>query len=124
MQITCCLRLASLKKVPLLESTDEKVLKAICEYLTPVTYGEDVYIIRKGEPLRKMFFITRGTALTYTTIKRTGWCGDRGKRFASFGTSGFADKAEETSLKGSPRSSESFSFGMFAGLKSDEHWVA
>ncbi|KAL6274499.1 hypothetical protein ACE6H2_025191 [Prunus campanulata] len=63
------LGLASLKKVPLLESTDEKVLKAICQYLKPVTYGEDVYIIREGEPLRKMFFITRGTALTYTTIK-------------------------------------------------------
>ncbi|XP_021807151.1 cyclic nucleotide-gated ion channel 1-like [Prunus avium] len=65
----CRLSLASLKKVPLLESTDDKVLKAICEYLKPVTYGEDVYIIREGEPLRKMFFITRGTALTYTTTK-------------------------------------------------------
>ncbi|KAL6290205.1 hypothetical protein ACE6H2_007715 [Prunus campanulata] len=63
------LGLASLKKVPLLESIDEKVLKAICQYLKPVIYGEDVYIIREGEPLRKMFFITRGTALTYTTIK-------------------------------------------------------
>ncbi|CAL8171965.1 unnamed protein product [Prunus armeniaca] len=62
-------RLASLKKVPLLESADEKVLKAICEYLKPVTYGEDVCIIREGEPLQKMFFITRGTSLTYTTIK-------------------------------------------------------
>ncbi|KAI5320204.1 hypothetical protein L3X38_039912 [Prunus dulcis] len=69
MRNICRLGLASLKKVPLLESTDEKVLKAICEYLKPVTYGEDVYIIREGEPLRKMFFITRGTALTYTTIK-------------------------------------------------------
>ncbi|KAL6269487.1 hypothetical protein ACE6H2_026398 [Prunus campanulata] len=63
------LGLASLKKVPLLESTDEKVLKAICKNLKPVTYGEDVYIIREGEPLRKMLFITRGTALTYTTTK-------------------------------------------------------
>ncbi|XP_020424623.1 cyclic nucleotide-gated ion channel 1-like [Prunus persica] len=69
MRNMCRLGLASLKKVPLLESTDEKVLKAICEYLKPVTYGEDVYIIREGEPLRKMFFITRGTALTYTPIK-------------------------------------------------------
>ncbi|CAB4288262.1 unnamed protein product [Prunus armeniaca] len=69
MRNNCSLGLASLKKMPLLESTDEKVLKAICEYLKPVTYGEDVYIIREGEPLRKMFFITRGTALTYTTIK-------------------------------------------------------
>ncbi|VVA10364.1 PREDICTED: cyclic [Prunus dulcis] len=45
MRNICRLGLASLKKVPLLESTDEKVLKAICEYLKPVTYGVDVYII-------------------------------------------------------------------------------
>ncbi|BBH08276.1 cyclic nucleotide gated channel 1 [Prunus dulcis] len=35
MRNICRLGLASLKKVPLLESTDEKVLKAICEYLKP-----------------------------------------------------------------------------------------
>ncbi|XP_021807148.1 cyclic nucleotide-gated ion channel 1-like [Prunus avium] len=67
MRKMCCL--ASLKKVSLLESTDDKVLQAICQYLKPVTYGEDVYIIREGEPLRKMLFITGGTALTYTPIK-------------------------------------------------------
>ncbi|CAL8171983.1 unnamed protein product [Prunus armeniaca] len=55
--------------VPLLENTDEKALKAICNHLKPVTYGQDVYIIREGEPLRKMLFITRGTALTYKTFK-------------------------------------------------------
>lgn len=53
----------------MLKSIDEKMLQAICEHLKLVTYGEDIYIIREGEPLRKMFFITQGTALTYTTIK-------------------------------------------------------
>ncbi|BBH08280.1 cyclic nucleotide gated channel 1 [Prunus dulcis] len=66
--------LASLKKVPLLERTDEKVLKAICQYLKPVTYSKDVYIIRDGEPLRKMLFITKGTALTYTIKGGTNVC--------------------------------------------------
>ncbi|KAM1173820.1 hypothetical protein FF1_026456 [Malus domestica] len=63
------LRMASLKKVPILGSIDEKVLKAISEHLKPVTYTEDEYIIREGEPLRKMLFIRQGSALTYTTSK-------------------------------------------------------
>ncbi|CAL2274718.1 unnamed protein product [Prunus armeniaca] len=66
--------LASLKKVPLLEHTDEKVLNAICQYLKPVMYSKDVYIIREGEPLRKMLFITKGTALTYTIKGGTNVC--------------------------------------------------
>ncbi|KAB2619716.1 cyclic nucleotide-gated ion channel 1-like [Pyrus ussuriensis x Pyrus communis] len=59
----------SLKKVPILGSIDGNVLKAISEHLKTVIYTEDVYIIREGEPLRKMLFIRRGTALTYTTSK-------------------------------------------------------
>ncbi|KAM2407545.1 hypothetical protein ACFX1X_026710 [Malus domestica] len=62
-------RMNSLKKVPFLGSIDEQVLKAISEHLKPVTYAEDAYIIREGEPLRKMLFIRRGTVLTYTTSK-------------------------------------------------------
>ncbi|RXI06065.1 hypothetical protein DVH24_018107 [Malus domestica] len=48
---------------------NKKGLKAISEHLKPVIYNEDVYIIREGEPLRKMLFIWRGTTLTYTTSK-------------------------------------------------------
>ncbi|ONH97792.1 hypothetical protein PRUPE_7G210800 [Prunus persica] len=55
MRNMCCLGLASLKKVPLLENTDEKGLKAISEYLKPWTYDEDVYIIREGEPFERCF---------------------------------------------------------------------
>ncbi|KAM1775304.1 hypothetical protein COP1_044533 [Malus domestica] len=63
------LRMDSLNKVPILGSIDEKVLKAISEHLKPVIYAEDKYIIREGEPLRKILFIRQGTALTYTTSK-------------------------------------------------------
>lgn len=63
------LRMDSLKKVAILGSIDEKVLKAISEHLKPVIYAEDEYIIREGEPLRKILFIRQGTALTYTTSK-------------------------------------------------------
>ncbi|CAN6563812.1 unnamed protein product [Malus baccata var. baccata] len=56
-------------QVPIIGSIDEKGLKAISERLKPVIYNADVYIIREGEPLRKMLFIWRGTTLTYTTTK-------------------------------------------------------
>ncbi|KAM1775308.1 hypothetical protein ACFX12_044568 [Malus domestica] len=55
-----------LKKVPILGSSDKKGLKAISEHLKPEIYDRDVYIIREGEPMRKMLFIRQGTALTYT----------------------------------------------------------
>ncbi|KAM2723258.1 hypothetical protein EV1_026252 [Malus domestica] len=56
-------------QVPIIGSIDEKGLKAISERLKPVIYNADVYIIREGEPLRKMLFIWRGATLTYTTTK-------------------------------------------------------
>lgn len=49
-------------QVPMFINMDARVLKAICEHLKLVIYNEDTYIIREGEPLEKMFFITRGTA--------------------------------------------------------------
>ncbi|KAM1812988.1 hypothetical protein ACFX11_026861 [Malus domestica] len=59
----------SLKKVPILGRIRETGLKAISEHLKPNIYTRDEYIIRKGEPLRKMLFIWQGTALSYTTTK-------------------------------------------------------
>ncbi|PRQ46831.1 putative potassium channel, voltage-dependent, EAG/ELK/ERG [Rosa chinensis] len=61
------LGLTSLKKVSMFKSMDARILKAICEHLKLVTYNEDSYIIRDGEPLEKMFFVTSGTAWSYTT---------------------------------------------------------
>ncbi|CAL9027682.1 unnamed protein product, partial [Prunus brigantina] len=61
------LSLNLLKKVPMLENMNENVLKAICEHLKLVKYSEDKYIVREGEPLDKMLFITQGTAWSYPT---------------------------------------------------------
>lgn len=64
--IMCFIFLASAKKVSVLENINEKVLKAICQHLIPVTYAEDSYIVQEGKPLGKMILITRGIAVTYS----------------------------------------------------------
>lgn len=51
----------------MLENMNKNVLKAICEHLKLVKYSEDKYIVRQGEPLDKMLFITQGTAWSYPT---------------------------------------------------------
>ncbi|XP_024187979.1 cyclic nucleotide-gated ion channel 1-like [Rosa chinensis] len=56
-----------LKKVDGLKDKGEEVLEKICEYLEPMTYSKGHYIIREGEPLDMMFFVTRGSVLTYAT---------------------------------------------------------
>ncbi|KAL5555187.1 hypothetical protein UlMin_037423 [Ulmus minor] len=57
--------LETLKKVPMLQKRDEKVYETICNYLKPVIYSENSYIIRKGEPIDLMFFITQGVVWTF-----------------------------------------------------------
>ncbi|XP_030500455.2 putative cyclic nucleotide-gated ion channel 13 isoform X2 [Cannabis sativa] len=54
-----------LKKVPLFRSMDEYVYETICKYLKPVTYSEKSYIVRKGEPLDMVLFITQGVVWTF-----------------------------------------------------------
>ncbi|KAK9905196.1 hypothetical protein M0R45_000393 [Rubus argutus] len=51
-----------LKKEPM----DEELLKEICEHLEPMNFNGINYIIRQGEPLDMMFFVTQGIVLTYT----------------------------------------------------------
>ncbi|BFG19583.1 hypothetical protein CerSpe_058570 [Prunus speciosa] len=53
----------------MLQTVDEQVLKVICENLKPVMYTEDIHIIREGEPLDKMLFITQGIVWDYTSSK-------------------------------------------------------
>ena len=48
--------------MPVLENLDEVVYDTICSYLKPVVYQENSYIIREGEPLNFMLFITQGVA--------------------------------------------------------------
>ncbi|KAL6274498.1 hypothetical protein ACE6H2_025190 [Prunus campanulata] len=66
-RIMWLLSLNLLKKVPMLENMNESVLKAFCEHLKLVKYSEDNYIVREGEPVDKMLFITQGTAWSYPT---------------------------------------------------------
>ncbi|GMN44233.1 hypothetical protein TIFTF001_013432 [Ficus carica] len=54
-----------LKKVPMLENMDEKVYNTIYSYLKPVVYQENSFIIRKGEPLDLMLFITQGVVWSF-----------------------------------------------------------
>ncbi|KAM5573987.1 hypothetical protein ABKV19_013486 [Rosa sericea] len=61
------LRLNSLKKVSMFKDIDERALKVISQYLKRVIYAPDTYIIREGEPLDKILFITQGTVWTYIT---------------------------------------------------------
>ncbi|KAG7981344.1 hypothetical protein I3843_05G229200 [Carya illinoinensis] len=57
-----------LQKVPLLKSQDKYKLKLISrDYLKQVYYNENSYIVREGEPLDALLFITRGIVWTYTT---------------------------------------------------------
>ncbi|KAK9931887.1 hypothetical protein M0R45_019143 [Rubus argutus] len=86
MYILC---MASLRKVPLLETMNEKVLKGIVDHLKPVSYTKlDKYIVREGKPLKNMLFITQGIAWTYVAngaagticdskwLKRGSFCGE------------------------------------------------
>ncbi|XP_062119878.1 cyclic nucleotide-gated ion channel 1-like isoform X2 [Humulus lupulus] len=54
-----------LKRVPMFENMDEYVYETICKYLKPVTYLENIYILRKGEPLDMMLFITQGVVWSF-----------------------------------------------------------
>ncbi|XP_048429612.1 cyclic nucleotide-gated ion channel 1-like [Pyrus x bretschneideri] len=59
--------LATLRKLPGLENIDRQVLEKIMKHLEPVSYADGTYIIREGEPLDRMLFITQGIALAYKT---------------------------------------------------------
>jgi cyclic nucleotide gated channel len=48
------------------------MLKIICAILEPMIYMEGSYIIREGEPLDMMFFVTRGNVLTFKTKTNNG----------------------------------------------------
>lgn len=59
--------LALVKRVPLFENMDERLLDAICERLKPCLYIEDTYIVREGDPVDEMLFIIRGRLESVTT---------------------------------------------------------
>ncbi|XP_042960441.1 cyclic nucleotide-gated ion channel 1-like [Carya illinoinensis] len=70
--IKCHLCLPLLKKVPMFETESERLLQSLCSSLKPVYYNKHTYIVREGEPLVEMLFITQGTVINF----RTNTCGD------------------------------------------------
>ncbi|CAN6546285.1 unnamed protein product [Malus baccata var. baccata] len=61
-----------LKKVPMFQTLDEKVLKEICQSLQPVMFTEDTYIVKEGKPLDKMLFVTQGIVWSYGSSNNNG----------------------------------------------------
>ncbi|GLT25370.1 hypothetical protein SLA2020_005020 [Shorea laevis] len=59
--------LALVRRVPLFESMDERLLDAICERLKPCLFTEKTYIVREGDPVDEMLFIIRGRLESVTT---------------------------------------------------------
>ncbi|KAM3269019.1 putative cyclic nucleotide-gated ion channel 8 [Capsicum chacoense] len=60
-----CLNLV--RRVPLFENMDERMLDAICERLKPSLCTENTYIVREGDPVNEMLFIIRGRLESVTT---------------------------------------------------------
>lgn len=66
--------LALVRRVPLFENMDERLLDAICERLKPCLFTESTYIVREGDPVDEMLFIIRGRLESITTDGgRTGF---------------------------------------------------
>ncbi|KAI3814678.1 hypothetical protein L1987_14322 [Smallanthus sonchifolius] len=66
--------LSLVKRVPLFENMDERLLDAICERLKPCLYTDHSYIVREGDPVDEMLFIIRGRLESVTTDGgRTGF---------------------------------------------------
>ena len=51
----------------MLRGMDERMLLKMCYILTPDFYQEHSYIIREGDPIDAIFFITNVIAWTHTT---------------------------------------------------------
>ncbi|XP_052184305.1 protein CNGC15b-like [Diospyros lotus] len=62
------------RRVPLFDQMDERMLDAICERLKPALCTEGTSLVREGDPVNEMLFIIRGHLDSYTTNGgRTGF---------------------------------------------------
>ncbi|GAB4828143.1 Probable cyclic nucleotide-gated ion channel 6 [Ancistrocladus abbreviatus] len=80
--------LALVRRVPLFENMDERLLDAICERLKPSLYTEQTYIVREGDPVNEMLLVIRGHLesettdggrsgfLNHSTLKEGDFCGE------------------------------------------------
>ncbi|KAI6669395.1 hypothetical protein NL676_004280 [Syzygium grande] len=55
------------RRVPLFNQMDERMLDAICERLKPVLCTGNMYVVREGDPVQEMFFLFRGHLDSWTT---------------------------------------------------------
>nr|XP_043634683.1 protein CNGC15b [Erigeron canadensis] len=62
------------RRVPLFDQMDERMLDAICERLKPSLCTQGTCLVREGDPVDEMLFIIRGNLDSYTTNGgRTGF---------------------------------------------------
>lgn len=62
------------RRVPLFDQMDDRMLDAICERLKPALCTQGTCIVREGDPVNEMLFIIRGHLDSYTTNGgRTGF---------------------------------------------------
>ncbi|KAA8550379.1 hypothetical protein F0562_002063 [Nyssa sinensis] len=62
------------RRVPLFDQMDERMLDAICERLKPALCTQGTSLVREGDPVNEMLFIIRGNFDSYTTNGgRTGF---------------------------------------------------
>ncbi|KAL5716964.1 Protein CNGC15c [Ranunculus cassubicifolius] len=62
------------RRVPLFDQMDERMLDAICERLKPALCTKGTCLVREGDPVNEMLFIIRGHLDSYTTNGgRTGF---------------------------------------------------
>ncbi|XP_020532673.1 protein CNGC15b isoform X2 [Jatropha curcas] len=62
------------RRVPLFDQMDERMLDAICERLKPALSTEGTFLVREGDLVNEMLFIIRGHLDSYTTNGgRTGF---------------------------------------------------
>ncbi|KAJ9540438.1 hypothetical protein OSB04_026944 [Centaurea solstitialis] len=62
------------RRVPLFDQMDERMLDAICERLKPALSTPGTCLVREGDPVNEMLFIIRGNLDSYTTNGgRTGF---------------------------------------------------
>ncbi|GJZ47904.1 CNGC15b-like protein [Tanacetum coccineum] len=62
------------RRVPLFDQMDERMLDAICERLKPALCTQGTCLVREGDPVNEMLFIIRGNLDSYTTNGgRTGF---------------------------------------------------
>ncbi|XP_074272088.1 cyclic nucleotide-gated ion channel 1-like [Silene latifolia] len=65
--------LSLLMRVPIFKHMDEKLMDSLCDRLKPVLYTKGNYIVREGDPVEEMLFITKGSLTMTTNDGRTGF---------------------------------------------------